>query len=303
MPKILITGGSGMIGQHLIPKLLKKGYDIHVLSRSKGSNDKYKIFQWDVEGSYIEDGALEGVDHIIHLAGYNVSEGRWTEKRKQLIYNSRVQSLQLLINHLEGKTIKSVISASGVSIYGTRTSDHIFQESDALTTTKDDFLANVSIDWENAALQARSIADRVVILRTPVVLGEEGALPKLSKPIKMGVGSALGSGKQWVPWVHLEDIANAYIFAIENQSLNGAYNVASVDHATNADLTKKVAEVLNKKLWAPKVPAFLLRLLYGNMANIILKGSRVNNSKIKQTGFEFKYPTLQPALENLLKNR
>ena len=300
MPKILITGGSGMIGQHLIPKLLSKGYEINVLSRSKKDLDGCEVFVWDVDKGYVEDGALEGVDHIVHLAGYNVSEGRWTQKRRNLIYNSRIKSLRLLIDLIEGRSIKSVISASGSSIYGTITSDKIFQEEDALSEAKDDFLADVSIHWENTANLAKSVAERVVILRTPVVLGHEGALPKLSKPIKMGIGSALGNGKQWVPWVHLDDIANAYLFAIEKESMKGPYNVAANDHVTNLDLTKKVAEVLDKKLWAPKVPAFLLKLLFGKMANIILKGSRLDNSKIQQTGFEFRFQHIEPALKHLL---
>ncbi|UKN03377.1 TIGR01777 family oxidoreductase [Paracrocinitomix mangrovi] len=302
MQTILITGGTGLIGKHLIPKLAEKGYNIRVLSRSKNPVEHTAVFKWDVEKGIIEDGALDNVDHIIHLAGYSVSEGRWNAKRKKLIYDSRIKAIELLISKLGNQQLQSFISASGVSIYGTVTTDKIFKEEDALTTASGDFLAEVSIDWEKAALACNEIASRVVIMRTPVVLGDEGALPRISKPIKIGIGSALGTGKQWVPWIHIEDIASAYVYAVENDNLKGIYNISAPEHITNKALIMNVARVLNKKLWAPKVPAFVLKLLFGDMANIILKGSRVNGDKFVKEGFELEHPTLKESLEDLLKN-
>ena len=301
METVLITGGSGMIGTAVIRLLRSEDVEIRTLSRSKQELPGTKVFTWDVQAGQIDPDALKDVDHIIHLAGATVSE-RWTENQKRKIRDSRIKSANLLFEKLEDQKIKSFISASGSSIYGTQTSEHIFNESDTPDTYDDDFLAKVSVDWEKAADQFGAKADRVVKMRTPVVMSATGgALERIAKPVKMGVGAALGSGDQYVPWVHIEDMAAAYIFALKNEKMSGAYNVVAPEHVTNEQLTKTIGLVLDKSIWMPNVPAFALRALYGDMAEIILKGSRLDGQKITELGYNYKFKELEPALLDLLK--
>ncbi|MDA7803992.1 TIGR01777 family oxidoreductase [Crocinitomix sp.] len=299
METILITGGSGTIGMALSAALVTKNYAVHHLSRSVSENSKYPTFKWDIKEGSIDPKAFENVTYIIHLAGENVGGGRWTKERKNRIRSSRIDSLELLLNNLpDNKKLKALISASGISIYGTLTSEQIFTEEDAFGS---DFLAQVSVDWEAAADTFKSAADRIVKIRTGVVLNkDEGALAKIIQPIKLGVGSPLGTGNQYMPWIHLDDIVGVYIKAIEDKNINGAYNAVASEHATNRQLTKTVAKILGKSLWAPKVPSFTLALLFGDMADIILKGSRIDNQKIKDAGYSFKFDSLEDALRDLL---
>lgn len=300
MEIVLITGGSGLIGQRLSELLMKKNYSIRHLSRSVSGSEKYPTFLWNIKTGELDKKALENVDHIIHLAGEGVADGRWTEARKKSILSSRTESIQLLKNHLKTQEIKTFISASGISYYGTSTTENNYVETDS---AGHDFLATISIAWEKKAFEMSANAARVVALRTGIVLSENGgALERLKKPIKMGIGSALGSGKQYMPWIHIEDLCHLYIAAIENKELKGIYNAVSTQHTTNLEMTQAVAKVLGKKLWAPKVPAFILKLLFGEMSEMILKGSRVDNTKIKTTGFNFQYDNLNTALTQLLLN-
>lgn len=297
METVLITGGSGTIGMQLSDQLADLGYIVTHLSRSVKGSEEYMTFRWDLESNYIEANALQNVDHIIHLAGENVGAGRWTNQRKKKILSSRIDTAILLLNSLKGRRLKSFISASGISYYGSKTTTSIYKESDAAGT---DFLAEVSVGWENAADRFTPFADRVVILRTGVVLSPEGgALSKMVTPIKWGIGSPLGSGNQYMPWLHLDDICGMYIKAVQDNSFNGIYNAVASEHVTNSELTKKIARVLGKKMWAPNVPTFILRLLFGEMSIIILEGSRIDNQKIKDAGYTFKYDQVEDALTNL----
>lgn len=300
METVLITGATGTIGGQLIPLLIKEGYSLRILTRNRQqSGINTAIFEWDIEKEYIEEGALEGVDHIIHLAGSPVSE-RWTNDRKKVILDSRIKSADLLFKNLK-QPLKSFISASGISYYGTKTVDKIFTEEDIIKFHEDDFLAYVTHNWEKAANQFNTKANRVVKMRTPVVMSKTGgALERIKKPVKLGFGSALGSGKQWVPWVHIEDLCSAYLLALKNEEVNGVYNIVAPEHLTNKMLTKAIAKRLNRKLFMPKVPGFLLRLLFGQMANIILKGSRVDGKKITELGYNYQHKTIDSALDNLL---
>lgn len=300
METILITGGSGTIGMQLSDQLTALGYTVTHLSRSVNGSEKYATFKWDIKSNFIESKAFENLDHIIHLAGENVGEGRWTSQRKKNILSSRIDAANLIFDCLKGRRLKSFISASGISYYGSMTTSSIYQEQDKAGT---DFLAEVSIGWENAAHCFTPVADRVVILRTGVVLSPTGgALTKMVKPIKLGIGSPLGSGKQYMPWIHLDDICGMYANAIQDKKINGIYNAVASEHATNKEFTQKIAAALNKKMWAPNVPAFLLRLLFGEMSIIILEGSRIDNKKIKDAGYTFKYDDLTSALKQLFPN-
>ncbi len=298
MQTILITGGSGTIGMRLSALLTEQGYEVRHLSRTVKGTEKYLTYKWDLTSEFIDPNALNNVDHIVHLAGENVGEKRWSKARKSSIISSRVDTARLLATTLKGRKLKSFISASGISYYGSATTETIYSESDS---SGGDFLAKVSIAWERAADNFISRAERVVILRTGVVLsGQGGALEKMIKPIKMRIGSPLGSGKQYMPWLHIEDICGIYIKAIKDEQMSGIYNAVASEHVTNGEFTKHIAAILKRKLWAPKVPAFLLRLLFGEMAIIILEGSRIDNQKIKDAGYVFQYDSLDSALRNLI---
>lgn len=296
---ILITGGHGLIAQKLA-KRLDKNYIVRVLTRKKKQENE---FEWDIEKGIIDKKALIGVHHIIHLAGANVGEKRWTKKRKLEIISSRVDSAKLLLETLKKNNLKinSFISASAVGFYGTETTEKIYTEKDHKGT---DFLSNVVFLWEHIADQflKQNIAERVVKLRTGVVLSDTGgALTKMKAPINNYLGAALGSGKQYMPWIHIEDICSMYEFAIKNSKVKGVYNAASPTHTTNQELTKIMADVLKKPLLFPNIPSSIIKFIFGEAAAILLEGSRVSSNKITNEGFDFKYPELQLALENLLK--
>ncbi|WP_106917628.1 TIGR01777 family oxidoreductase [Chryseobacterium aurantiacum] len=298
---VLITGASGMIAKELVKKIGNE-YDIRLLTRKKVHSNEY---EWDLKKGSIDDSALDNVSHIIHLAGANISEKRWTAERKKELISSRIDSAELLLNTLKKKNIrlKSFISASGINYYGTETTEKIYTEQDP---AGNDFLSEVVVLWEKAAEQFKEqdIAERVVKIRTAVVLSEkEGALKKMVPSIKSYIGSPLGSGKQYMPWIHIEDICSIYELALKNSGIYGAYNAVSPQHATNTDLTKKIAEVLNKPLWMPNVPGFILKLIFGELANAILEGSRASSQKIQNAGFQFKFPDLKNALTDLLKTQ
>ncbi|REC74463.1 TIGR01777 family protein [Chryseobacterium elymi] len=296
---VLITGAGGMIAQNLSKKL-ENEYTIRFLTRKKRRDNE---FEWNIKDGTMDESALENVSHIIHLAGANISEKRWTKERKRELISSRVDSAALLLKTLKKKKIKlkSFISASGINYYGTVTTDKVYTEKDP---PGNDFLSEVVVLWERSAddFKEQNLAERVVKVRTAVVLSKEnGALKKMVPTIKYGIGSALGSGKQYMPWIHIDDICSVYLAALKNSDMGGAYNAVSPQHTTNENLTKKIAEVLKKPLFMPNVPAFVLKLIFGELADALLEGSRASSQKIQDTGFQFKFPDLEGALENLLK--
>lgn len=296
---ILITGAGGLIARELA-KRLEKQYTVRFLTRKKKHDNE---FEWNIKEKTINAAAFEGVTHIIHLAGANISEKRWTDERKKELISSRVDSADLILKTLQEKKIrlKSFISASGINYYGTKTTDTVFTENDG---PGNDFLSEVVVLWERAADQFKeqNLAERVVKIRTAVVLSEkDGALKKMLPTIKMGIGSALGSGKQYMPWIHIEDICSIYESALKNNMMDGAFNAVAPQHTTNQNLTKKIAEVLKKPLFMPNVPGFVLKLIFGELADALLEGSRASAEKIQKTGFQFKFPDLKAALENLLQ--
>jgi uncharacterized protein (TIGR01777 family) len=298
--KILITGASGLIGKRLTEMLLEKGYQVAHLSRSKKSAP-VPSFVWDVDAGEIDITALEGISTIIHLAGAGVADKRWSHSRKEEILQSRVKSTQLLFNTLlnNPNQVKSFISASAIGYYGFGTSDEVFHEQSQFGS---DFLANVTREWEEDVDKISSLRMRVAKLRIGIVLSDKGgALVEMAKPIRLGFGSPLGSGKQYLSWIHLDDLCAMFIKAVETDLMQGAYNAVSGNWVTNKEMTKTIAKILNKPLWLPNVPAFVLKLVVGQMAEIVLNGSKVSADKIKSTGFNFKYTDLDQALESLLR--
>jgi uncharacterized protein (TIGR01777 family) len=297
MEKVVITGGSGLIGTPLTQLLLKNGYEVVHLSRRKSNNTMVPTFLWDYTKNYIEEGALENASHIIHLAGESIAGGRWTAERKKSILESRTKTAEFIFHKVKEKNIslKSFISASGSSYYGTVTSANIFKEEDSQGS---DFAAQVVIEWEKSVDKFKD-ACRVVKLRTGIVLDlRGGALKKMYGPIKWGIGSALGSGKQYLPWIHIEDMCELYLFGLKN-NISGNYNAVSTEHVTNGEFIKAIGKASNHWVWMPKVPKFILRLLFGEMSIVVLEGSRISNEKIKKEGFQFKFPELKNALKDI----
>lgn len=299
MEKVVITGGSGLVGIPLTRLLLENGYEVVHLTRKKNSKAGVNTFLWDYKSDFIEEGALENASHIIHLAGESIAGGRWTTERKKAILESRTKTAEFLLSKVMEKKVqlKSFISASGISYYGTVTTENIFKEEDPQGS---DFAAQVVIDWEKSVEKFNSIC-RVVKFRTGIVLDVRGgALKKMYGPVKWGIGSPLGSGKQYIPWIHIDDMCAMYLFALKNE-ISGNYNAVSSEHITNGAFIKAVGKASHHWVWAPKVPKFLLRLLFGEMSMVVLEGSRISNEKIKKEGYKFSFPDLKDALEDLFK--
>lgn len=299
MNKILIAGGTGFVGKQLISFLSKIGYELSVLSRKEiEGNEKVTYFQWDIDKAYIDIKAFEGVDTIINLTGANIGEKRWTKKRKKELIDSRVQSIELLFKYVsENKfPIKTIISSSAVGYYGAVTTDTIFDE----TAEKgSDFLAEVCTQWEDAANQFSTIGARVVILRKGVIVGKGGGIyQKLAPLANRGVNPAVGSGKQFMPLIDMCDLMRLYQFILKHQEVNGIFNTVSSQHITMNELAKAFLTHFGKKSILPNVPSFVIKLLFGEMATMLLNGSRVSNEKIKQQGFHFLYETLEKSLDD-----
>lgn len=295
--KILITGGSGLVGQALSKLLLEKGYQPVWLSRKAGKKGTIQIFKWDIDKQYIDIAAFEGVTAIVHLAGASVGK-HWTTRYKQEIFDSRILSTRLLLNALEKNPhqIKTIVSASAVGIYP-NDFEKTYSEEGPFAT---DFLGNVCTHWEREVQLLEQVGLRTVMLRTGLVLSKEGgALEPIKKTVQYFVGSPLGSGQQWMPWIHINDLTRMYLFAIENP-LTGPYNAAAPAPVTNKDFTKMVGKVLHRPVVLPAVPSFILRLVLGQMADILLHSNKVSADKITAAGFEFQYPTLGPALQDVL---
>jgi len=297
MSKILITGASGLIGTQLTEMLLQQGHEVFHLGRSKKSG-KIPSFIWDVDTGTVDDEAFRHSEIIIHLAGAGVADKRWTEKRKTEILESRTKSTALLAKCLEkNQTVKTVISISAIGYYGSGTGDIEFTEENK---HGNDFLASVVNQWEKAVDKIQQ--KRLVKLRTGIVLSEKGgALKKMMTPIQWGVGAPLGTGTQYMSWIHIDDLSRIFVKAIEDDTMSGVYNATGPYAVTNAELTQAIAKTLSKPLWLPAVPAFVLKIVLGEMADMVLEGSKVSSKKIQQTGFQFQFPDLNQALENLLK--
>lgn len=294
---ILITGGSGLVGSHLTHQLLEKGYAVSHLSRSPGKDPRIKTFLWDVEKGKIDEHCIDGVDTIVHLAGAGIAEKRWTEKRKRELIDSRAKSIQLVYGLLRSKPhrVNSIISASAIGYYSDRGEALMTEDS----PPSNDFLARCCMEWELAVDKGKEMSLRVAKFRTGVVLEEKGALAAMAKPIKLGLGSPIGSGKQWVPWIHWQDVTGIYMLAIENPGLQGVYNMVAPNPVTNRQLTQAIARRLHKPLWLPNIPAWVLKLVLGEMSTIVLGSTKVSAQKILGAGYAFKFPELERALKEI----
>ena len=292
---ILLTGGSGLIGSELTKILIENGHQVRILTREK--EIEHPFYHWDKDT--IDEKVFENLDGIIHLAGSLIAK-RWTNSYKKEIFSSRVDTANLLFEYVKKLNIdlKFFISASGTAYYGQITSNMIFKESDEPNI---DFLGKVCVAWENAAYQFEKIGARVVCLRTSLVLSKNGeGFKLLKKPIQLGVGANLGDGKQWMPWIHITDLIQMYAEAVDNDKIKGSYNASSPQYINHSEFNHTLAKRMNKPFFMPNIPAFVMKLALGEMSSLVLNGSRIDATKIQETGFKFQYPTLEKALKELL---
>jgi uncharacterized protein (TIGR01777 family) len=247
---ILLTGGSGLLGRELTKILLDKSYMVSHLSRKPGHDPKVKTFIWDVEKGVIDEACIAGVDMIIHLAGAGIADSRWTDARKKLIIESRTKSIALVYDLLKQKPhqVKKVISASGIGYYSDRGDELMHEDSPPAR----DFMGECCMAWEQAVTQGRALGLDILIFRTGVALTKNGgALTKIAMPVKLGLGAALGSGKQWLSWIHHQDVSAMYLYGIEHQELTGIYNMVAPMPVTNQQLTKAIARQVKSPYGCP----------------------------------------------------
>ncbi len=296
---ILITGGSGLIGKRLTSLLLEKGYSVRHLSRSGKRIPGVLSFKWDPEKGTIDSGAMDGIAIVIHLAGANIGEKRWTKTRRMEILDSRVRSAEFLYEKImEYKVeIKTFITASAVGYYGCATSDFIFKE---YVSPGNDFLGFTCRMWEEAADLFSGKGIRTVKIRTGVVLDKkDSALTKIMIPARFGFLVITGSGKQYMPWIHIDDLCKIYLKGIEDNSMNGAYNAVAPQHITHKEFIKALSGATGKFVFPVNVPGFILSVILGEMSVVVLKGSRVSAEKIRSAGYVFLYPELAGAIEEI----
>lgn len=289
-----------MVGSRLSDLCLEKGMEVHYLTTGKSKIQKkenYKGFYWNPDTGEIEAGCLEGVDTIVHLAGASIAEP-WTSSYKKQIIKSRVATANLLFETLKKQEneVENFISASAIGVYPSSLQKLYFEDDAAVA---DNFVGEVVRKWEAAADQFEKIGLDVAKIRIGLVLAEEGGmLEKIKKPISLNMGAALGSGKQWQSWIHVEDLAGIFLFAIQNH-LSGTFNAVAPNPVTNKELTKELAKQMGKSIWLPNVPKFALKTLLGEMSQIVLSSQLVSCKKIDSAGYNFKYHQLSRALADL----
>ncbi len=307
MSSVLITGGTGLIGKELTKRLVAKGYEVIILTReikvktAPQAGVSYAL--WDVKAQKIDTVAVTKVDHIIHLAGAGIADERWSEKRKEEIKNSRVDSSKLIVQALKDhpNKVQTVVSSSAIGWYG---DDKDLKSKQAFTEDMPadrGFLGETCKLWEESIQPVEALGKRLVRIRTGIVLSNDGGAFKSFKlPVKFGIAAILGNGKQVISWVHIADICDMYIYALKNPSLTGPYNAVAPHPVSNKSMTIQLANTLKGKFYVPiHVPAFVLKTMLGELSVEVLKSTTVSSQKIEQAGFIFQYPDLPSALKNL----
>ena len=296
--KVLITGSTGLLGTELQRSFTEKGYDLLLASR-KEPKDEHHI-QWSIEDGFTDPDKLEGVDVVVHLAGENVSGLRWTDEKKKAIRDSRVLGTRNVvdaISKLKNKP-KVFVASSAIGFYGERGDEEVTESSAA----GDNFLAQVCKEWEAESRRAEDAGIRTVLLRTGIVLSKDGgALATMLTPFKLGVGGVVGSGKQWMSWISLEDEIAVINYVIENENIRGAVNAVSPNPVTNHDFTKTLGDVLYRPTFLP-LPEFAVSMIFGEMGDaLLLASTKVMPKRLEDAGFEFKHPNLKEAIESAVK--
>ena len=297
--KIAITGGTGFVGSELTKLLLQKGHEVYILSRSKqGTEHGITYVKWLTENATPEN-QLEGVEAFVNLAGESINNGRWTEKQKQKIYESRMQTTDELLRILKALTVKPkvLVNASAIGIYPASTSTRYTEKSSEVGK---DFLARTVRDWELKAQSASELHIRVACGRFGIILGKsEGALPLMAMPYKLFVGGPIGVGDNWMSWIHVKDVANALLFAMEHPII-GPFNVTAPHAKKMNDFGKTLANVLRRPYYFP-VPSFALKLALGEKSQLVIEGQHVIPQVLLDAGYSFLYPNLESALRDIYK--
>lgn len=305
MATVVITGGTGLIGTALTKELVKKNFDVIILTRNL---DKHKASKnisyakWDIEAKTINENIITKADYIIHLAGANVAEGRWTNKRKNEIIYSRVKSGELLVKALKEipNKVKAVISSSAIGYYGAdqTTNTKPFIETDAAAS---DFLSTVVQKWEGAIEAVKNTGKRLVVFRTGIVLSADGgAYKEFKKPLQFGIASILGNGKQIISWIHIDDLVRMYVQTIENEAWQGVYNAVAPKPVSNKVLILEMAKQHNKFYVPLYVPSFVLKIMLGEMRIEVLKSTTVSCAKVQSAGFVFLFSSVEAAIRKLV---
>ena len=330
MATIMITGGTGTVGKRLTELLLSKGYSVIIVGRGGSAKEsstgkpstssgepaqtKLRYAQWNIDAQTIDESAIQQADYIIHLAGAGVADKRWSDARKKEIADSRINSCALIVKALSSipNKVKGVISASAIGWYGP---DNQHNDEGNASTGLDkrgfteaanpypDFLGNTCKAWEDSIAPVKAFGKRLVILRTGIVLSNQGgALVEFKKPLLFKTAAILGSGKQMISWIHVDDLCNQYIYAIENEQMNGVYNAVAPHPVSNQTLTIELAKKICGSFYIPfYVPAFVLKIALGEMSIEVLKSATVSSHKIEAAGFQFQYPAISDALTQLTK--
>ncbi len=299
MTKILITGGTGLIGSHLSKLLIQKGYEVAVLSRKEGYKNGIRQYKWNPAIGEIDIKAFDGVEHVINLAGAGVADKRWSTSYKNEIYNSRILSTRLLVETINTHQLKlkTFISTSAIGIYG---NDSIGKATEEATPATG-FLANVCSHWEKEVISLKDPSIRQCFVRVGIVLAKEsGFIPEVSKPIRFCIGAPLGSGKQLVSWIHIADLCAIYLNCIEDPKMKGPINAVSPNPVTNQKITRLMAQKINRPLFLPPIPTFILKILVGEMAENLVADQFIVPQKLIEADFTYSFPTIDTALDNLL---
>lgn len=308
MSTILITGGTGLIGSALTNLLTDKGHKTIILTRTKKPevNGSVSYAFWDIKAQTIDEKAISSSDYIINLAGAGVGDKRWTSDRKEEIVESRKQGGALLVKALEQvpNKVKAVVSASAIGWYGK--DENRPPKKKAFTEemhADKEFLGETCRQWEESIAPVQQGGKRLVKLRIGIVLSNDGgALPEFKKPVKFGIAGVLGSGKQIVSWIHIDDVCRMFTYAIENESMQGVYNAVAPTPVSNKELTMLLAQKMKGKFFVHMhVPAFVLKTMLGEMSLEVLKSATVSSEKIRTAGFSFLYPSIESAFKNLIK--
>ena len=298
--KYLITGGSGLIGSEITKILLEKNENVNWLTSSKKEKKDVNSFNWNINKNQLDENCFQDVDVIIHLAGAGIADKKWTVERKKELIESRIKSTQLLFEYLKlmKNKPKTIVCSSAIGIYKNQNDNLLNEESE----TGSDFLADLTYQWEHAVNKFETIGIRVVKLRIGIVLSKDGGyLKSIAAPVKYGLAAALGTGKMITSWIHISDLTNMFIFAAENEKMNSVYNAVAPNPVTNFEMTKQIARILNRPFFLPNVPAFILKLFFGEMSSVILMSQNISSKKIEEIGFKFKFINLKDALKNIFK--
>ena len=297
--RILITGGTGLLGKLMTTKLKKLGHQVSILSRSPEKVQHVKAFYWDIAKNEIDENCIKDIDTIIHLAGAGIADKKWTEARKKELIDSRTKSIELIYNLLLKNThsVQTVLSASAVGYYGNRGEELLTEEYEA----GEGFLARCCTLWEEAVDKGNSYGLRIVKFRIGLLLTEKGGvLDPFKKMVNTYTAASFGNGKQWFPWIHIDDLIGMFVWATTNSDVKGVYNAVAPNPVRNKEFTKQLAKVMNKPFWPLGIPSFMLNIILGERKELLLMSNNVSSKKIEKQGYNFQFVNLENAFKDIV---